>query len=60
MSNLPEGIDNPDMTLAQFIAKHRVIHSFLPESDARSKNEYVADMIEKYWMPAFPHEGGSS
>lgn len=31
--------------LVRFIAKSRVMNSFLPDDDDRSKNEYVADEL---------------
>lgn len=31
--------------LVRFIAKSRVMHSFLPDEDDRSKNEYLADEL---------------
>lgn len=34
-----------DLTLAQFIAKHRVLYAFLPDTETRTRNEYVADML---------------
>lgn len=31
--------------LVEFVAEKRVMHSFLPDDDDRSKNEYVADEL---------------
>ena len=33
------------LTLARFLAKSRVMHSFQPTTDKRTKNEYVADEL---------------
>jgi hypothetical protein len=44
-----------DLTLVQQIAKARVMHSFLPDDDDRSKNEYVADeLVEAGWIQRGP------
>lgn len=42
---VPPTDDEDDLTLTQRIAKARVMHSFLPDDDDRSKNEYVADEL---------------
>lgn len=34
-----------ELTLAQFIAKCRVMHAFLPDDDKRTANEFVADEL---------------
>lgn len=31
--------------LKEFVAEKRVMHSFLPDDDERTKNEYVADEL---------------
>ncbi len=45
--------EDDQLTLAQFIAKNRVMYAFLPEDDKRTANEYVADeLVAAGWVQA--------